>query len=203
MINLAEILVATSNQGKIHEFKELFRGLTIHFRGLTEFPGITEVAENGRTFAENAALKAGGYARQTGLPTLADDSGLEVAALNNAPGIFSARFGGIGLSEAQRVEKLLADLENVGFQERQARFVCVIALANENGQIYYSATGICNGRIAANPLGTNGFGYDPIFIPEGFETTFGELPLAIKHKISHRAQAANEIIRFLQDFLQN
>ncbi|MEP6922845.1 MAG: RdgB/HAM1 family non-canonical purine NTP pyrophosphatase [Pyrinomonadaceae bacterium] len=203
MKNLSEILVATTNKGKIREFEDLLCGFGLRFRGLSEFPHITEVAENGQTFAENAALKACGYARQTGLPTLADDSGLEVAALNNAPGIFSARFGGIGLSDAQRVEKLLADLENIGLEERQARFVCVIALANENGEIYYSATGICNGRIAANPLGTNGFGYDPIFVPDGYENTFGELQPSIKHKISHRAHAVNEIIRFLQDFLQN
>lgn len=199
---LAEILVATNNQGKIREFAELLKHLPICWRGLDEFPNVTEVAETGATFAENAALKAVGYAAQTGLPTIADDSGLEVAALGGAPGVFSARFGGTWLSDAERAEKLLVELEKAADKKKIARFICVIVFADKNGKIYHTASGICNGQIAPNLSGSNGFGYDPIFIPSGFEQTFGELPAEIKRKISHRARAVDEITRFLQHFLQ-
>lgn len=197
---MSEILIATGNQGKVREFEQLLSNLPIHFRGLRDFANIVEVEETGATFEENAALKAVGYARQTGFWTLADDSGLEVDALGGAPGVFSARFGGEGLSDAERVEKLLADLKKTGDKEKRARFVCTIVFANGNGEIYHTANGICDGRIAASPLGTNGFGYDPIFIPDGYEQTFAELPAGIKHKISHRGRAVDEIVRFLLDF---
>lgn len=202
MKKTSEILMATGNKGKVREFEELLANLNLSFRSLSDFPNVNEVIETGKTFAQNARLKAQGYNKQTGLPTLADDSGLEVAALDNAPGIFSARFGGNGLSDRQRVEKVLLELEKTPDHERRARFVCVIAVADENGKIVYEATGICDGRISLKPLGINGFGYDSIFIPDGFEKTFGELSMAVKHKISHRAQAANQIMRFLQDFLR-
>lgn len=200
--NLSEILVATNNRGKIREFAELLTDLPIRFHSLAEFPNVREVEETGATFEENAALKATGYARQTGLWTLADDSGLEVVALGGAPGVFSARFGGAGLTDAERTEKLLFELEKTGDKEKKARFICVIVFSNPNGEIYYRAKGVCDGRIAANPLGANGFGYDPVFIPDGFNQTFGELPNEVKRKISHRARAVSEITRFLQDFLQ-
>ena len=196
---MSELLIATHNKGKIREFADLLAGLELSLRSLSDFPNITEVAESGQTFTENAWLKAQGYSRQVGLPALADDSGLEVAALDNAPGVFSARYGGEGLSDRQRVEKLLTELEKTSDRERRACFVCVIALTDKNGKIDYQATGICHGRISAKPFGINGFGYDSIFIRDGFEKTFGELPASVKHQISHRAQAASQIMRYLQD----
>ena len=199
---IPEVLIATGNKGKVREFERLTADLKLKIRSLSEFPNVIEVAETGQTFAENARLKAQGYGEQTGLLTLADDSGLEVAALDNAPGIFSARFGGDGLSDRQRVGKLLSDLDHTLDQERRARFICVIALAGQNGEIVSQATGVCEGRISAKPLGINGFGYDSVFIPDGFEKTFGELPASVKQQFSHRAQATLQIMRFLQDFLR-
>lgn len=196
----SEILVATGNAGKIREYETLLADLPVRLRGLRDFTDVQEVAETGATFEENARLKAVGYARQTGRWTLADDSGLEVDALGGAPGVFSARFGGEGLSDAERAEKLLAELKKVENNERTARFICVIVLADKMGEIIYQTKGICEGRIALNYCGTEGFGYDPIFVPAGFTQTFGELPSEIKHKISHRAQASAEIMRFLLDF---
>lgn len=200
--NPIEILIATNNKGKIREFSELLADFPIRFRTLAEFPNVPEVEETGTTFEENAVLKAVQYARQTGLLAIADDSGLEVDALAGAPGVFSARFGGNDLSDAERIEKLLFELEKTGDSKKKARFICVIVVANQSGDIYYTAHGTCEGKIAATPSGTNGFGYDPIFIPDGFDQTFGQLPNEIKHKISHRTRAVGEITRFLQGFLQ-
>lgn len=196
-----EILLATNNTGKIREFEILFADLGIKFRRLSDFPHVSEVAETGTTFTENAALKAREYALATNLPTIADDSGLEVFALGGAPGVFSARYGGAGLSDAERCGKLLADLEKNADNERAARFICVIAVAQSNGEIMHSADGICPGSISVNPCGTNGFGYDAVFVPDGYEQTFGELPNEIKRQISHRAQAVDKIVRFLHGFL--
>ncbi len=202
MKKVSEVLIATGNKGKVREFESLMADLNLNLKGLSDFPNLSEVAETGQTFAENARLKAYQYSQQSGLLTLADDSGLEVAALDNAPGVFSARFGGGGLSDKQRVEKVLSELDKTLDRERRARFVCVIALAGGNGEIIHQAAGVCPGRISAKPLGINGFGYDSIFIPDGFEKTFGELPASVKQQLSHRAQAAQQIIRFLQDFLR-
>lgn len=199
---MREILIATGNKGKISEFKSLLGDLNLSFRSLADFSNIAEVSETGATFDENARLKAKDYSKQTGLPTLADDSGLEILALGNAPGVFSARYGGTELSDHERIEKVLFELEKTLDLERRARFVCVIAVTDGKGEIKYTATGVCNGRISTKPLGSNGFGYDPIFVPDGFENTFGELSAAVKHKISHRAQAADQIMRLIRDNLQ-
>lgn len=198
MIQKKQILIATKNLGKFGEMQKLLRGLPFHLRSLNEFPDVFEVEETGATFEENAILKAREYARQTKISALADDSGLEIAALGNAPGVFSARYAGNNSTDAEKISKLLKELEDKS--DRRARFVCVMALADETGKIIYSAEGICNGKIALSASGINGFGYDPIFIPEGFDKTFGELPSNIKQKISHRAQAIKQIIRFFQDF---
>lgn len=196
------MLIATTNTGKMREFAELLIDLPINLRDLNEFADLPAVAETGATFAENAGLKAAAGARATNLRTLADDSGLEVAALNSRPGVLSARYGGESLSDAERCEKLLSELDKTNDSERRARFVCVIACADERGVIEFVATGACSGTIARKPLGTNGFGYDAIFIPTGFEQTFGELSRETKAKISHRARAARETKRFLQRFFK-
>lgn len=192
-----ELLIATTNQGKIVELRSLLDSLPLRLRSLAEFPGTEEVEETGSTFSDNAVLKAKAYAKQTGLWTLADDSGLEVDALGGAPGVFSARYGGEGLNDAQRVERLLDELSRCGGQERSARFTCVIAIADQEGQIANISTGSCEGQIASAPLGTGGFGYDPVFIPSGFNQTFGVLSPEIKQKISHRALALQGARAFL------
>ena len=195
-----EILIATKNRGKIRELSELLANFPVKLRGLDEFPSIGDVAETGATFTENAILKAKSYAAQTGIYALADDSGLEISALDGAPGVFSARYAGERASNEEKIYKLLSEINKTGTKDRSARFVCVMAFADQTGEIICVEKGICRGRIAEKPSGAGGFGYDPIFIPEGFEQTFGELPAVEKQKISHRAFAADKIIRFLRDF---
>ena len=194
----SELLIATHNAGKFREFVALLASLPLRLRGLGEFPEVPSVDETGATFAENAALKARAYARQTGLCALADDSGLEVDALGGAPGVYSARYAGPEASDAQRMARLLDELAQTNDRERRARFVCVIALAAPQIEGVNLFTGQCEGRIAHAPRGTGGFGYDPIFIPEGYAQTFAELPPEIKGSISHRARALAETLLFLR-----
>lgn len=197
----SELLIATYNPGKIRELESLLGALPLRLRSLREFPTVREVDETGATFAENAVLKATGYARQTRLWTLADDSGLEVEALGGAPGVFSARYGGPEASDADRVRLLLEELSRVNDRQRRARFVSVIAIADPDAQLSNVAEGICDGHLAYAPRGTNGFGYDPIFIPDGYEQTFGELTDEVKKSISHRARALAATSSFLRHHL--
>jgi len=185
-----DLLIATGNAGKLREFEQLLARLPLCLHSLAEFPHVIEVAETGATFAENAVLKARGYCAQTGLWTLADDSGLEVAALDGAPGVRSARYAGAGATDEARRSLLLSELASTDEAARQARFVCVIALMEAATQPPKLFTGICKGRIAQAARGQGGFGYDPIFVPAGHEQTFGELSEEIKQRISHRARAA-------------
>jgi XTP/dITP diphosphohydrolase len=201
MLRLSPLLVATRNEGKVREFAEMLAEFDLELRRLSEFPDVPDVEENGATFRENAALKARAYSRQTGLWTLADDSGLEVDALGGAPGVFSARYAGDRASDAQRNRRLLAELEKVGGRDRRARFVCVIALASPTGDEMNFFTGLCEGTIMDEPRGTGGFGYDPLFVPEGYAQTFGELPAEIKNHISHRARALREATAFLRPLI--
>jgi XTP/dITP diphosphohydrolase len=192
-----EILIATYNQGKLHEFQTMLRGYPFRLRSLNDFLSVREVEETGDSFAANAILKAQGYAAQTGLLTLADDSGLEVVALRGAPGIFSARYAGVEASDAERTTRLLREISETGDVERRARFVCVIALNDSGTKQVETFRGTCEGRIAFEPRGANGFGYDPVFIPDGYHETFGELSSAIKEQISHRARALQAARAFL------
>lgn len=192
-----ELLIATSNKGKIDEYQSLLASLPLRLRNLAEFPETVDVEETGITFSDNAVLKARAYAGQTGFWTLADDSGLEVDALGGAPGVFSARYGGEGATDAERIARLLEELSQFAEKERRARFICVIAIADPQGQIANISTGKCEGLIAHAPRGTQGFGYDPVFIPKGFRQTFGELPPEIKQSISHRALALQAAHSFL------
>ena len=198
-----KLVVGTYNAGKIKELNELLAGLPIEIFGLEKFENVADVEESGETFAENAILKASSYARQTGYWALSDDSGLEVEALKGAPGVYSARYAGENAGDADRIEKLLGELAETGDETRRARFVCVMALADEGGEIRFLAEGVCEGKIAQTTKGANGFGYDPVFVPEGFEQTFGELSSTVKGEISHRARAIKKIIRFLRDFTAN
>lgn len=192
-----ELLIATRNRGKLREAQQLLSDLPIFPRHLEEFPETGEVEETGATFAENATLKAQAYAWQTKLWTLADDSGLEVDALNGAPGIYSARYAGEGATDAQRIARLLEELQRVDASTRRARFVCAIAIADTNGNVINVSEGTCEGHIAHQPQGNGGFGYDPIFIPEGYVESFGQLPAEIKAQISHRARAFQATRLFL------
>ena len=197
-----DLLIATRNEGKAREFAELLCELPVRVRRLAEFPHATEVEETGETFAENAALKARAYVAQTGLWALADDSGLEVEALGGAPGVRSARYAGPRASDTERVTRLLAELEKTPDKERRARFVCVVALARPEAPDVELFTGTCEGRIARAPRGSQGFGYDPVFIPDGHAQTFGELSSEIKNRISHRAFALAAAAAFLKQLLR-
>lgn len=195
--NRFQLLAATNNKGKIKELTDLLAELPFALKALNDFDNISEVEETGTTFEENAVLKATNYAKQTGIWALADDSGLEIEALGGAPGVYSARYGGTESDYSEKIGLILDEIFQTGSENRLAQFVCVIAVSNEKGEINYLAKGVCRGKIAFAPAGTNGFGFDPIFIPDGFEQTFGELSSEIKQKISHRAIASAEIIRFL------
>lgn len=193
-----ELLIATRNPGKVREVESLLEAYHLTLRSLAEFSATREVEETGATFAENAAIKAQDYAAQTGCWTLADDSGLEVDALDGAPGVYSARYGGAGArSDAARIERLLEALSSTGDTERRARFICVIAIADAKGKLVDLFTGSCEGRITHTPRGIGGFGYDPVFVPDGYEQSFGELPSEIKQNISHRARALKAALPFL------
>lgn len=206
-----EILIATRNSGKIHEIREALRSLPVKLRRLDEFPKVSSIEEVGQTYQENAALKALGYSRQTGLCALADDSGLEVDALGGMPGVFSARFGGEEATDAERIEKLLRTLSEHPNAKRTARFVCCVALAGWQGDEQPTTQAdphelkvtkaMCEGNIANAARGTNGFGFDPVFVPESYSMTFAELPHEVKATISHRALALKAMRRFLDRWL--
>jgi XTP/dITP diphosphohydrolase len=183
------LLLATTNQNKLREYAAIFAGLPVELRSLRDAGIADDVEETGATFAENARLKAEFYNARSGLPVLADDSGLEVAALNGQPGILSHRYAGPDASDADRNALVLKKLEGVPFHARLARFVCVIALARPDGAIE-PVEGILPGVIELAPRGTNGFGYDPLFYVLDENATLAELPPERKNQISHRAQAA-------------
>jgi XTP/dITP diphosphohydrolase len=191
------LLVATRNEGKLKELRQLLADLPFKLYGLSDFPEVESVPETGDNFIENASLKAFGYATQTGLLTLADDSGLEVDALGGAPGILSARYAGEGASDAERTARLLVELSKFPAARRSARFVSAVAIADSKGQILNVSEGTCDGCIDFAPHGSGGFGYDPVFIPNGYDQTFAELKSEIKNQISHRARALSSAREFL------
>lgn len=185
---MRQLLLATRNAHKTRELAQLL-GDQFEIRDLRAHPDIAETIESGKTFAENATLKALAASRRIPGLVVADDSGLEVDALAGAPGIFSARYAGKGASDRANVEKLLGELSRAPATcSRRARFRCVLALARD-GKIIGTCEGVVEGSIAARASGASGFGYDPVFAPDGFEKTFAELPQATKNQISHRARA--------------
>lgn len=194
---MRSLLLGTRNPGKVIEIISILADSGWSFSSLQEFPHVGEAEENFTTFAENAIAKAQFYSAATGLFALADDSGLEVAALGGAPGVFSARYAGADASDADRRALLLSELARLGDIDRRARFVAVVAIATPEGDVLNLSEGICNGTITFAPRGTGGFGYDPLFIPDGFDQTFAELPDAIKNQISHRARALMGTREFL------
>lgn len=183
-----KLLIASRNQKKKKELQQILSGLNFELLSLDDLPPLPEVEEDGTTFAENAIKKAVTVARQTGLLTLADDSGLAVDALQGAPGVFSARYSGPKANDEKNNRKLLLAMQDIPAADRTARFICVIALAEPDGQVQ-TVQGICEGRIDKVLKGSAGFGYDPLFIPDGFEESFAQLDPSIKNTISHRGQA--------------
>ncbi len=198
--NRHPVVIATSNPHKLTEIERILQGLPIRLLSLADFPQIPPIKETGSSFRENALLKARTVFRHTGLLTLADDSGLEVDALDGAPGIYSARFAGKERDYAANNRKLLAELENVPAEKRGAQFRCVVAIVGEN--VEEVVEGIVRGRIISRPRGSAGFGYDPLFVPEGFEQTYAELGSEIKNEISHRALAFRKAKRIVAGLIE-
>ena len=192
------LLLGSRNPGKVVEITGILDDSGWSFRSLQEFPQVGSAEENGNTYSENAIVKAMFYASATGLLALADDSGLEVESLGGAPGVFSARYAGDNATDAERRELLLSELAKTGSQNRRARFVAAVAIAKADGEILNVSEGICEGTLTFAPRGNGGFGYDPLFIPNGYDQTFAELPDDIKNRISHRARALIQIKLFLQ-----
>lgn len=188
---MRKLLIATHNPGKIREYQTLLADLPLTVTSL-KAEGITEdVEETGQTFAENACLKAESYARMTGLWTWADDSGLEVDALDGRPGVYSARYAGPGATDQDRYQKLLQELHQQPDAPRTARFRCVVAIAIPDAEIA-TVEGTVEGIITNQPQGANGFGYDPIFLLPERGLTMAALPAEVKNEISHRGQAAQK-----------
>ena len=191
------LLIATNNVGKVREYAELLAGSGFDLFRLADVGLDNEVEETGATFTENASLKARAYGLASGLLTLADDSGLEVDALGGAPGVHSARYAGPGATDADRIRKLLAALDGVPWEKRTANFRCIIALSWPDGHLE-TFEGRCDGVIAFEPKGTNGFGFDPVFYMPEYNCTMAELPMDIKNRISHRGRAAALVCERLQ-----
>ena len=193
---LARVVVATQNEGKVREFRELLAGWAVPLASLAGFPPV-RFPEEGGDYRENAAAKACAAAEQLGEWAIADDSGLEVEALDGGPGPYSARYGGPGLDSSGRVEHLLAELAERPSARaptgRRARFVCWAALAAPDGRVELGF-GECPGTILEAPRGEGGFGYDPVFLPQGFQVSMAELAAETKNEISHRGRALRALL---------
>lgn len=189
-----DIVLASANPGKIRELKAIMEGLAVRVHPQSEFE-IPPVDETGTTFVENAIIKARHAAKHARLPAIADDSGLSVDALNGAPGVYSARYAGIGASDDANLRKLLADVESVPDRERSCRFICVIAyFKSADDPLPQIATGVWEGFLLKSPRGSNGFGYDPIFYIPDRDCASAELDPTSKNRISHRSQALNALL---------
>ena len=196
-----DIVLATRNKKKIEEIRRITAGLPITVLSLDDFPEYPETVEDSDTFEGNAFKKAIEAARHVGRPALADDSGLEVDALGGKPGVFSARYAPDATSgnDPKNYEKLLADLGLVPEGGRSGRFVCCIALAFPDGQVK-TFFGYAEGRISLKPRGARGFGYDPVFLPQGYDKTFAEMTAEEKDRLSHRGKAIEKLAEFLIAF---
>ncbi len=191
------LLVGSGNRKKAAELSDMLQGLPWEVRNLHDYPSLPEPEETGATFEENAILKARYYSEAYGVACLADDSGLVVDALDGVPGIYSARYAGPDATDAENSAKLLAALEEHLWHERTARFVCHAAFCRP-GQPVHLEFGAVEGHISMEPFGTGGFGYDPLFVPLGFDRTFGEMDAVEKHGLSHRGQALAKFRVYLE-----
>ena len=194
---MSKLLLATNNRAKVREYRRLLQDQPFELVSLAERGITTEVDEVGESLEENARLKATVLATESRLSALADDSGLEVDALGGEPGRLSARYAGEGASDRDRVDYLLAKLGGVPWERRSARFRCVIAIAEPDGEVEL-CSGECEGFITFEPRGEQGFGYDPVFYLPGLDKTMAELPLRIKNQVSHRGHAARQACQLLR-----
>lgn len=190
---MAYIVAATANAHKVDEYRKLLEGQNVELKSLLDYPGFPGVEENGRSFIENAGIKALAACKYCDVPAFADDSGLEVEALDGRPGIYSARYAP---TDKERIARLLDEMK--GQTNRRARFVCAIAIAI-NGEVIESFEGEIKGTIVDAPRGESGFGYDPVFQPDGYDQTFGEMAPELKNRISHRANAFKLAMEFVED----
>lgn len=190
---LRQLCIATKNPGKVAEFKEMLGKLPIELHELSEFGDIPEPEETGKTFSQNARMKAQYYAKATNMPCVADDSGLECEALNGAPGVLTARYSGENATDASNMEKLLSDMKFC--IRRNCRFRCVLAVALPEGKILNEVDGSCEGLLLHDKLGDGGFGYDPIFWSKELHMGFGEATQEEKNSVSHRAKAIRRLVQ--------
>ena len=197
---MSKLLLATNNQAKVREYRSLLHNLPVELVTLAECGINTEVSEVGESLEENARLKATTLAAESQLTALADDSGLEVDALGGEPGRLSARYAGEGASDKDRVSYLLSRLKGVPWEERSARFRCVIAIATPDGRVEFRS-GEHRGFITFEPRGEQGFGYDPVFYLPELDKTMAELPPELKNKVSHRGQAASKVYQVLEGLI--
>jgi XTP/dITP diphosphohydrolase len=193
-----EILIATKNKNKFIEINTILAALDIKLRSLSEYNNAPDVIEDKDSFIENAAKKAVEYSKFTGLPALADDSGLEVDVLGGKPGIYSARYAGEEQNDKKNIDKLLNLLSDIPLDKRAAQFKCLVVLA-KGDNILATAEGVSKGRLTYSPSGEHGFGYDPIFIPQGYDKTFAEIGPEIKDKISHRFIAFSKMAEIIKE----
>ncbi len=193
------MIIATRNKGKIREIRGALKRLDLRIHALSNFSGVPEIEEDGKSFTENALKKARFYSKYFGKLTIADDSGLEVDSLNGLPGIYSARYAGEGTSSQENNRKLLREMQGLPISKRGARFVCILAVASPDGK-EITIEGSCKGRIGFKEKGRRGFGYDPLFILPTRGKTMAELSLEEKNKISHRGKALKKLKRLITNF---
>ena len=193
-----KLVLATQNQGKVREIGEILKDENrIELLSLRHYPEAPDVDEDGKTYEDNAIKKAAVLAEYTGHLTIGDDSGLAVDALDGAPGVHSARYAGEHASDQDRIAKLLDALQNIPDDRRSGRFICAVAIAEPLAQVQV-VRGVCEGQIIRAPRGESGFGYDPVFVPVGYDQTFAELGDEIKNQISHRAKALEKARKLLR-----
>ena len=194
-----KVIFATKNKGKLKEAREIFSKLGLTVEPLPE--GVKSPEETGKTFLENAIQKATFYCKVLNEAVIAEDSGLEVDVLNGLPGVLSARFAGVNATDEENLKKLVSELLENGVEESPARYVCVAVFCTPSGMGMW-AEGKVEGKVITNPRGTGGFGYDPIFVPEGYSQTMAELPLEEKNRISHRGRALRKLAELVLLWLQ-
>lgn len=195
---MKNLVIASNNEGKVREITEILSDLNLNLKSFKDYPEIPEIIEDGKTFEENALKKARKAFSILQAPVLSDDSGLEVYALNMQPGVYSARFAGEPKDYQKNNQKLLKYLENYHDDERKARFRCVVVFKTFESE--HIVEGFCTGRIITELRGSGGFGYDPLFIPEGYQQTFAELPPEVKNSISHRGRAFSLIKPIIKNY---
>jgi XTP/dITP diphosphohydrolase len=198
---MMELLVATRNKKKLQEIKELLADLPFHVTSLDDYKDLPKIIEDGKTFEQNAIKKAATIAMATGRFVLGEDSGLEVKALRNQPGVYSARYSGDGATDRKNNAKLLRELRNVPLKKRTAHYRCAVAIAGPKGLLGV-VSGSCSGVIGTKEKGTAGFGYDPLFVIPQFDKTFAELGLKVKHAMSHRYKALKKARRLMEGCLK-